>query len=111
MKRTSKRPTDLSPEYDFDYSKSKPNRFAARMRDSIAVVLEPDVAAMFQDSRAVNDLLRSVIAALRKETAKKASNQRRRLTGVGPDCGYDSANLLFTFHASPQPVNRGGVRP
>ena len=29
---------------------------------------------------------------------------------VAPDCGCDSANLLFTLRASPQPVNRGVVR-
>jgi len=68
MKSSSKRPSsDLRDEYDFDYSKSKPNRFASKMRDSIAVVLEPDVAAVFQDSKSVNALLRSVIAALPQE--------------------------------------------
>lgn len=55
----------LLPEYDFDYSKSKPNRFADRIApDSIAVVLDPDVAAVFRDSASVNALLRAVIATL-----------------------------------------------
>jgi hypothetical protein len=36
----------MRDEYAFDYSKVKPNRFAARMRRPvIAVVLEPDVAS------------------------------------------------------------------
>ena len=36
-------PDDLRAEYDFDYKKSRPNRFASRMRGSVvAVVLEPD---------------------------------------------------------------------
>ena len=56
---------EMLREYRFDYSKSQPNRFASRMTpDTIAVVLDPDVAAVFQSSDAVNTLLRSVIAAL-----------------------------------------------
>jgi len=52
-------------EYDFDYKKAKPNRFAKQMAaGTIAVVLDPDVAAVFKSSEAVNNLLRSVIAAL-----------------------------------------------
>ena len=55
-------------EYRFDYSKAQRNRFAGRITpDTIAVVLDPDVAAVFQSSRAVNTLLRSVIAALPTE--------------------------------------------
>jgi hypothetical protein len=69
MKKTSKRnrrePDELRPEYRFNYSKAKPNRFAAGMKSStVAVVLDPDVASVFQTSEAVNALLRSVIAAL-----------------------------------------------
>ena len=56
---------ELSPEYRFDYSKSKPNRFAARLSGGvIAVVLDPDVAEVFKSSKSVNDLLRSVISAI-----------------------------------------------
>lgn len=52
-------------EYRFDYSKSKPNRFAKRMKaDSVAVVLDPDVAKVFNSSESVNALLRSVISAM-----------------------------------------------
>jgi hypothetical protein len=71
MKKTSvrkKRPVDeetLRSEYRFDYRKSKPNRFAAKMsKDTVAVVLEPDVAEIFGSSEVVNDLLRSIIAAI-----------------------------------------------
>jgi hypothetical protein len=68
MTRTPKRQNaELRDEYVFDYSESKPNRFASQMKDSIAVVLEPDVAAVFHDSKSVNTLLRSVIAALPRE--------------------------------------------
>ena len=55
----------LNSEYQFDYSKSKPNRFAAKMSEgAVAVVLEPDVAAVFKSSEAVNALLRSIISAM-----------------------------------------------
>jgi hypothetical protein len=58
-------PDEMRREYRFDYTKAKPNRFAAEMgTGTIAVVLEPDVAAIFQSAEAVNALLRSVIAAL-----------------------------------------------
>jgi hypothetical protein len=71
MKKTlvrKKRSADeetLRPEYRFDYSKSQPNRFAAKMaKGTVAVVLEPDVAEIFRSSEVVNALLRSIIAAM-----------------------------------------------
>ncbi len=71
MKKTSTRkkanvtPEDMRREYRFDYKKAKPNRFAKQMGvGTIAVVLDPDVAAVFKSSESVNKLLRSVIAAL-----------------------------------------------
>ncbi len=55
----------MRPEYRFDYGKARPNRFASGLRRSVvAVVLEPDVASVFDTSESVNALLRSVIAAL-----------------------------------------------
>ena len=64
-KKTPVKQETLRSEYRFDYSKSKPNRFAAKMSEgAVAVVLEPDVAAIFKSSEAVNALLRSVISAM-----------------------------------------------
>jgi hypothetical protein len=65
MKTTShsRRRDELRGEYAFDYSKSKPNRFAAKLKGTTAVILQPDVAKVFQSADAVNDLLRSAIAA------------------------------------------------
>jgi hypothetical protein len=55
----------MRKEYRFDYRRAKPNRFAEKMSEGVVVViLEPDVAAVFKSSEAVNALLRSVIAAL-----------------------------------------------
>jgi len=74
MKKTSESkkphisPKDMRKEYQFDYKKSKPNRFAAEMGSgTIAVVLDPDVASVFKSSESVNNLLRSVIASLPAE--------------------------------------------
>lgn len=56
---------ELRPHYDFDYSKSKPNRFAACFNEAaIVVVLDPDVANVFQSAEAVNTFLRSAISAM-----------------------------------------------
>lgn len=83
MKKTSSRSkrarsNGLRADYDFDYSRSRPNRFASRMRPhTVAVVLEPDVAQVFDSSRAVNKLLRSVIAA----TPAPAHRVTRRKAG------------------------------
>lgn len=61
----------LRTEYALDYAKSSPNRFAARLKDTTAIVLQPDVARVFQSADAVNDLLRSAIAATGAGTVKK----------------------------------------
>ena len=55
----------MRKEYRFDYSRANPNRFREKMSEGVVtVVLEPDVAAIFKSSQAVNALLRSVIAAM-----------------------------------------------
>jgi hypothetical protein len=71
MKKTSapKKPKvardAMREQYRFDYGRAKPNRFTAGMsKGVIAVVLEPDVAAVFKSSEAVNALLRSLISAM-----------------------------------------------
>lgn len=76
-KRTVKQDT-LRPEYRFDYSKSKPNRFAEKMsKETVAIVLEPDVAAVFKSSEAVNALLRSIISAM--PSSKRGPRTTRRI--------------------------------
>lgn len=51
---------DILPEYDFDYRKAKPNRFALREKQQV-VILDPDVAEYFKDSESVNRVLRALI--------------------------------------------------
>ena len=66
MKKTSspETPDELRPEYDLEFK--RPNRFARRLegKSVVAVVLDEDVADVFQSSEAVNELLRSVIKAI-----------------------------------------------
>ena len=54
---------DMRREYRFDYRRARPNRFAAALQGRTAVILDPDVASVFESSESVNQLLRSVIAA------------------------------------------------
>lgn len=67
-------------EYELDYSRAKPNRFAARMnRPVVAVVLEPDVASVFDSSAKVNEQLRAVISARpHKKQAPRVRGHRRK---------------------------------
>jgi hypothetical protein len=85
MKRTSKAvreaSEDLKPEYVFDYSKAKKNPYAARLKGrTVAVVLEPDVAAAFPSSKAVNRQLRAVVRAIprRSRTTSRRRGGRTR---------------------------------
>jgi hypothetical protein len=56
---------ELREHYSFDYSKAKPNRFADRFsEETLVVVLDPDVAAVFTTSKAANQALRGLITAL-----------------------------------------------
>lgn len=69
---------EMRAEYRFDYGKAKPNPYAARLgKDTVTVVLDPDVAAVFTSSESVNELLRSVIAALPRPMKKRT----RKRTG------------------------------
>ncbi|HEX8246605.1 MAG TPA: hypothetical protein VF599_00345 [Pyrinomonadaceae bacterium] len=53
---------ELLPEYDLDYSKSKPNRFAEKYKQmQRTVVLDSDVAENFPSAESVNEALRFLI--------------------------------------------------
>ena len=56
---------DLRPEYDF--SGGVRGKYAQRVREGTnIVVLDPDVAAEFKDSQAVNDALRRLLKSRAK---------------------------------------------
>ena len=63
---------ELRPHYDFDYSQAVPNRFASRFSgETVAVVLDPDVATVFHSSESVNAFLRSAISAMPRSEPRK----------------------------------------
>src|SRR5436309_11505914 len=58
---------EMLPEYNFDYQKARPNRFALRGEGGhLMVVLDPDVAQVFTTSAAVNAVLRALITTMPK---------------------------------------------
>ncbi len=63
------------PEYDFDFSKGEKGRYYKRLlaEGANVVVLDPEIAAAFPDSAAVNSALRSLL-----ELARTSANLNRR---------------------------------
>jgi len=56
---------DMLREYDVDYSKSRPNRFAGQIgAHQCVIVLDPDISEVFKTSAAVNAVLRALIATM-----------------------------------------------
>ncbi len=77
--KSPQRDKDMLPEYHFDYSKARPNRFAGRMKPgSRAVVLDPDVAEVFATPESVNAVLRALIATMPRKNSRSVE---RRTTG------------------------------
>lgn len=71
---------DLRPEYSRVFFKGmKPNRFAsADLQFKNSVILDADVAEVFDSSEAVNTFLRAGIRAMRTAGAKKTKAPARR---------------------------------
>lgn len=70
-KQSSQTEGDLLPEYRFDYSKARPNRFAAQFQPgSRAIVLDPDVAAVFSTPESVNAVLRALIETMPRKASR-----------------------------------------
>lgn len=61
----------LARSYAFDYSRSRPNRFARSLaKYAVVVVLDPDVALVFRSARRVNSVLRASIAAMKSRRVR-----------------------------------------
>jgi hypothetical protein len=59
---------NLRKEYQFDYAKAKPNRFAGQSAEErVVVVLDPDVAEVFETPDSVNEVLRALIITMPKQ--------------------------------------------
>ncbi|MCC7117975.1 MAG: hypothetical protein IT310_05565 [Anaerolineales bacterium] len=56
---------EMASEYRFDYKKAKPNRFAEKMKQTpVVVLLDDDVARVFNTAEQVNKALRALISAM-----------------------------------------------
>jgi hypothetical protein len=58
--------SEMRAEYHFDYRKARPNRFAARKKERLIVILDPDVSKVFDKPETVNRVLRALIATMPK---------------------------------------------
>ena len=76
-------PEDMPPEYELDWSKAKANPYAARLKNTVAVILAPDVARAFPTSESVNTALRSVRASVPRSKPRPARKSRPRTPKVG----------------------------
>jgi hypothetical protein len=75
-KPTSKESDDMLSEYEFDYGKARPNRFAIRIeKEDMRVSLDPDVAEVFTNSESVNAVLRALIEATPKTKGSKRATK------------------------------------
>ncbi|MCI0452364.1 MAG: hypothetical protein L0Z51_08230 [Candidatus Latescibacteria bacterium] len=80
MKKVSRKPRtkghgDLRPEYDF--RKGERGKFATRYASGTnVVVLDPDVAALFATSKAVNDALRALAGIVRAVRARRRPGRK-----------------------------------
>ena len=76
QKRKAELDDDLLPEYDF--TGAVRGKYYERYREGTNVVLlDPDIAAVFRDSVAVNDTLRLLVSLARAKVAAPKSNGRR----------------------------------
>jgi hypothetical protein len=78
MKKSSRPlPDDLRPEYDFAaLGPGVRGKYAGRLRGTTLVALQPEVAAAFPTSEAVNEALRAVLRA--RSVARRSTLARRR---------------------------------
>ncbi len=67
---------DMRPEYDLDYNKARPNRFAGRIsKERVVVLLDPEVSEVFTTPESVNTVLRALITAM-PEGSKRAARRK-----------------------------------
>jgi hypothetical protein len=64
----------LRPEYDF--SRARPNKYAARyVKGSVVVTLDPDVAAVFPGASEANDALRVLARVMRRHRVRRSTRR------------------------------------
>jgi len=82
MKRarsTGRKPSgELRSEYEFDYTKAKRNPYAAHLKGrAVAVVLDPDVAAVPRRSRGSTVVRRPAVEQVDADEVRAKSTRRR----------------------------------
>lgn len=72
IKTTYEKDIDMLEEYNFDYKKAKPNRFARLIKQNQVIVpLDEDVAEVFSTPNEVNNALRALIKIYPHKKRKK----------------------------------------
>lgn len=67
---------ELRDDYQFDYSQAKPNRFASNLpKGGRLVVLDPEVAAVFDGSEAVNAVLKALLHTMPRQGPIESGSQ------------------------------------
>ena len=70
---------DLRPEYRFDYRKAKTNRFAEEaVKGGFVVVVDADIAEVFQTPESIKDVLRALIANMPPRKSPKSRARQAR---------------------------------
>jgi len=65
---------EVLPEYDF--SRSRPNKYASRYaKGSLVVTLDPDVAAVFPGAREANYALRALAGVIHSHKTRRPSRR------------------------------------
>ena len=71
-KKTSSKRSSTEMRAEYDFSGGVRGKYADRYRRGTNVVLlEPELAEAFQDSKSVNDALRSILAIANRAKARK----------------------------------------
>ena len=74
MKKARRKPAKDEMRAEYDFSKAVRGKYAGRIgRTTKLVVLEPDVAAVFDTSESVNSALRALVAIPRPRKRRRAS--------------------------------------
>lgn len=91
---------DLLPEYDF--SGAVRGKYHERYRQGTNVVLlDPDIAAVFRDSAAVNETLRLLVSLAKAKAASQGSTGRRRRSPKKPFQSTSGAMHAARPHRGP----------
>ena len=77
LRRRTSRKDDVLPEYDFTGA-VRGKYYERYQQGTNVVLLDPDVAAVFRDSVAVNDTLRRLLSLAEAKVAAQRSLSRRQ---------------------------------